>query len=224
MSRTMRIGIVMLAMLAATSAWAQDASLLVGGRATEADGGLGYLSYTAGIGGSTSDGWILRVEAETSDAALAAVETNQNMVRLLAGYSFSTGIGTVTALAGPTYVDRDSGGASLISETGYYLGLEGSGFIGDRGYWAGIAQWSSPDEAFYTRSYGTYLVGGNVNIGPDFSYLHEPSYERSTVGLRVASVFGDAAIGVIGGVSTQDGAAGQSGTDGFLELQIAFTF
>lgn len=224
MGRGILIATCAMSLVAATSSGAQDFNLLLGARGTGSDDSLAYLSFTTALGSTTSDGWVLRFDTEATDISFAGANSDQNMYRLLVGYSFPLGTNTFTALAGPTHVDRDVGVTKAISETGYYLGLEGSGFVGDRGFWAGIAQWSSPDEAFYSRVFGTYQVAGTTSLGPDFSYLHESNYERSTLGLRASWVIGNTVLGVIGGASRQDGRTGPSETDGFLEVQTFFTF
>lgn len=209
----------------AIPAAAQDISALIGGRITESDSTIGYLSVTGDFGVPGAGGFVLRGEAESTTTDFAGFDTHQEMQRLLLGYSFVTDGGTFTALAGPTYVERTTnGGPATISEIGIYAGLEGSGFIGDRGYWAGIVQYSSPDEAFYSRAFATYLVGGNTNIGPDFSYLHEPDYERSTIGLRAAWTFDQNVLALIGGVARESGSLGPDETEGFLELQLGISF
>lgn len=224
MTRILRMGTLSLSLLAAMPAWADGYSLLVGGRSAGSDSTLGYLSFSGGPGTNMSDGWVYRLETEATETTFAGATSNQQMQRILAGYSFATDTGTFTVLAGPTRVERDAGPVELISETGYYVGLEGSGFIGDRGYWAGVVQWSSPEEAFYARGFGTYLVEGSTNIGPDVSYLHEPDYERTTIGIRGSWVLGNTVIGVVGGSATQSGSAGPSETDGFIEMQVGISF
>lgn len=208
-----------------TPAASQTVSVLLGGRATESDSAVGYLSVTGSFAAPGANGFVLRGEAESSKTVFAGSETNQDMQRLIAGYSFVTDFGGFTALAGPTHVRRSTnGGPNTISETGLYVGLEGYGFIGDRGYWAGITQYSTPDEAFFTRGFYTYLVGGNTNIGPDVSYLHEPDFERGTVGLRTAWTFDTHILALIGGVARESGTAVPSESSGFLELQLGFSF
>jgi len=167
---------------------------------------------------------VARFETEVSDITFAGINSRQDMHRLLLGYAFPVDANTFTLFAGPTYVDRDLNGVNAISETGYYLGVEGYGFFGDQGFWAGIAQFSSPDDEFYVRGFTTYLVSENLSLGPDVSYLHEPDYERTTLGLRASWVIDDTVLGVIGGVSMQDGTAGPSESAGFLELQASFSF
>jgi len=208
-----------------TPAIAQDFNVLLGGRATESSTYTGYLSITGTYGAAGADGLTFRAEAENTKTQFAGSRTQQDMQRILAGYTFVTDSGTFTALAGPTHVKRSiNGGPSTISEVGAYAGLEGYGFWGTRGYWAGIAQYSTPDEAFYTRAFTTYLVGGNTSIGPDISYLDEPNFERGTLGLRSAWTFDQNVIAVIGGMSKETGTAGPSETEGFLELQLGLSF
>ncbi len=128
-------------------------------------------------------------------------------------------------MAGPTHATRSvNGGPDEISETGLYVGAEGNGYIGNRGYWAGVAQWSDPEEAFYTRAFSTYLVGGNTNIGPDISYYDEEDYSRTTLGLRAAWNLDQAAFAVIGGTARESGIAGPDEDDGFIEIQLGFSF
>ena len=204
---------------------AQDISVLLGGRATASDTSAGYLSVTGTFGAQGAGGVVLRGELEDTTTVFAGDETVQDAQRLLLGYSFVTGAGNFTALAGPTRVTRSvNGGPDIISETGLYLGVEGDGFIGDRGYWAGIAQYSSPDEAFFTRAFSTYQVGGNVNIGPDFSYLNEPDFERGTLGVRTAWTFDRNVLALIAGATRETGTLGSDETEGFLELQFGTSF
>ena len=214
------------AVIAATvglPAAAQEFNVLLGGRATESATSAAYMSVTGDFAPAGTNGFLLRGEIESSTTEFAGARTNQDTQRLVLGYSFATDIGEFTALVGPTHVSRSlSGGPTLFSETGYYVGLEGYGFFGDRGYWAGIAQYSSPDEAFYTRAFATYLVA--ANIGPDVSYLHEPNFERATLGLRSAWTFEKSVVAVIAGVSRESGMAGPNETEGFLELQLSFSF
>lgn len=225
MLRKTTLAATAIASVLCTPAVAQDVDVLLGGRVTEDDSALGYLSVTGKFGTAGASGFILRGEAEFTTTDFAGFETDQEMQRLLLGYSFVTDTGTFNLLAGPTHVKRSTnGGPSTISETGAYAGVEGYGFIGQRGFWAGIAQYSTPDEAFYTRAFTTYLVGGNTNIGPDISYLDEPGFERATLGLRTTWTFDDNAVAVIAGMSRESGVAGPSDDEGFLELQIGLSF
>lgn len=213
------------ALLIAGPAHAQNVDVLIGGRGVADDGSLAYLSVTGDIGTYTTSGLVVRAEAEQTNIEFGGDSSKQNAQRLLLGYAWSNDAGSYSVLAGPTHVTRSvNGGPDEISETGLYVGAEGSGFIGDRGFWAGIAQWSDPEEAFYTRAFSTYLVGGNTNIGPDFSYYHEDAYDRTTLGLRAAWSLDQAVLAIIGGASLESGDAGNDEEDGFLELQLGFSF
>ena len=206
-------------------ATAQDVSVLLGGRVTESDSSAGYLSVTNNFAPAGTNGFVLRGEVERTRTDFAGSESKQDLQRLLLGYSFNTQAGTFTGLIGPTHVTRSiNGGPDVISETGVHVGVEGYGFYGEGGYWAGLAQYASPDEAFYTRGFTTYFIGGNTNIGPDVSYLNEPNFERGTLGLRSAWTFDQNVIALIGGVSQETGSAGGDETEGFLELQVGLSF
>jgi hypothetical protein len=206
-------------------ALAQNVSVLLGGRVTESDTSAAYLSVTNNFAPLGTDGVVLRGELEHTRTDFAGTESKQNLQRVLLGYAFNTQAGTFTGLIGPTHVTRSiNGGPDVISETGIHVGAEGYGFYGEGGYWAGLAQYSSPDEAFYTRGFTTYLVGGNTNIGPDLSYLDEPNFERGTLGLRTAWTFDQTVVALIGGASQETGTAGGDETEGFLELQVGLSF
>lgn len=208
----------------ATPVTAQNIDMLVGARQTGPDSRLGYVSGTYNLQGQGVSGPLVRLDGETSRLQLSGVTTQQKTARLLAGYTNFFGTGSATILGGAAYVDRTTDSIGTISETGYYLGLEGAAYLGDRGYAAGITQYSSPDEAFYTRGFSTYLVADKISLGPDLSYLHEPDFKRATIGLRT-SLIGDAGVfGVILGVSDARATGLSSVHEGFVELQYFVSY
>lgn len=230
MGKLAKFSAIVLGTFAASQALAQDLyqrdfHLMLGLRATEADNTLGYGSLTGKLQRDRNGGLYLRADAETSKVNFGGTRWDQDEYRLLLGYAFPISNGEMMVLAGPTRVERTyNGGFSDISDTGLYAALEGYGYIGARGFWGGIIQWSDPAEEFFARAYGTYLVGGNTNIGPDVSYLNEPDYHRTTLGIRSTWTFQNAAVSAIVGVERQSGSAASSENDAFIEMQLNFNF
>lgn len=203
---------------------AQQVDTLAGVRATGPDSIVGYTSATVTFGEEGGGGVVVRGDGEMARTSFAGTLSEQQVARILVGYSLVLDDATVTFLGGATHVNRSVDGTPTINATGLYGAVEGFGFIGETGYWAGLAQYSQPDDAFYTRAYGLKWLGGNFNVGPDATYLHETDYQRFTAGVRTTWTFDNAALSLIGGLSSQSGSAGPRENDGFVEAQLGFSF
>jgi len=217
----------LVAVIGATSPVLAQSFEFVGGlRQIGANDTLGYGSLTYNRAGAGAEGLQFRLSGVKAWSTMFGTDVSQGSFSLTAGHAWQAGTtGSFAIMAGPTYVNRTAAGGTVIDAVGYLVSAEYAGFVGQRGFAGLYTEYSSPDQAFFTRAFYSYYLNDRFGIGPDLGYLVEPNFTRGTLGVRASYVVGASVFSAtIGQAITNNALLPPSDRSAFLELQIATRF